>query len=139
MPEAISTIDTRFIRGSAQFAAVTGLPAQAFLDSLAESSPDFGRYLIEWVFADVYGRDDLDLKTRELIIIAAGAALGATGIDVIKFHVPNALRAGARREEIFGALIQVAIVAGIPTALAAIAAAAQRMPKPDAASGGAGA
>ena len=80
-------------------------------------------------FADVYGRSDLDLKTRELVIIAAGAALGATGIDVIKFHVPNALRAGANRAEIFGTLIQVAIVAGIPTALAAITAAAQVMPK----------
>lgn len=142
MPETISTIspsDARFMQGCERFAAVTGFPAQAFFDGLAESSPDFGRYLIEWVFADVYGRDDLELKTRELVIIAAGAALGATGIDVIKFHVPNALRAGARRAEIFGTLIQVAIVAGIPTALAAITTAAQVMPKADTTADGANA
>ncbi|EMV9055401.1 carboxymuconolactone decarboxylase family protein, partial [Escherichia coli] len=72
-----------------------------------------------------YSRTDLDLKTRELVIIAAGAALGATGIDVIKFHVPTAVRAGATRDQIFGVLTQVAIVAGVPTAIAAISAAAQ--------------
>lgn len=132
MSETISTItdtgDDRFTCGCATFTDVTGVPAESFLNSLADSSPDFGRYLMEWVFADVYGRADLDLKTRELVIVAAGAALGATGIDVVKFHAPNALRAGATREQIFGVLIQVAIVAGIPTALAAITAAAQVLP-----------
>ena len=118
-------LDERFNQGCERFVAVTGLPAQAFLDNLKDSSPDFGRYLIEWVFGDVYSRDDLDLKTRELVVIAAGAALGATGIDVLKFHIPNAIRAGASREQIFGALIQVSIVAGVPIALAAITAAGQ--------------
>ncbi|THF56942.1 carboxymuconolactone decarboxylase family protein [Ollibium composti] len=117
--------DERFKQGCERFMAVTGFPAQAFLDNLKDSSPDFGRYLIEWVFGDVYGRDDLDLKTRELVVIAAGAALGATGIDVLKFHIPNAIRVGATREQVFGALIQVSIVAGIPIALAAITAAGQ--------------
>src|SRR3546814_12119433 len=68
----------RFARGSATFAAVTGIPTEAFLDEFKDSSPDFGRYAIEWGFGDVYSRTDLDLKTRELVIIAAGAALGAT-------------------------------------------------------------
>jgi 4-carboxymuconolactone decarboxylase len=128
MSEAIATAspsNDRFNQGCERFAAITGFPAQIFLDNLKDSSPDFGRYLIEWVFGDVYGRDDLDLKTRELVVIAAGAALGATGIDVLKFHIPNAIRAGATREQIFGALIQVAIVAGVPTALAATMAAGQ--------------
>lgn len=126
MSDPISTaspLNDRFTQGRERFAAVTGIPAQAFLDNLKGSSPDFGRYVVEWVFGD--GRDDLDLKTRELVIIAAGAALGATGIDVLKFHIPNAIRAGATRDEIFGTLIQVGIVAGIPTALAAITAAGQ--------------
>lgn len=126
-----SASNDRFTQGSERFAAVTGLSAQAFLDNLKDSSPDFGRYVVEWVFGDVYGRNDLDLKTRELVIIAAGAALGATGIDVLKFHVPNAIRAGATREEVFGTLIQVAIVAGIPTALAAITTAGQVLPSMD--------
>src|SRR3546814_12001818 len=103
-------------------------PSRRFSDFLYEfkdSSPDFGRYAIEWGFGDVYSRTDLDLKTRELVIIAAGAALGATGIDAIKFHVPAAVRAGATRDQIFGVLTQVAIVAGVPTARPAISAAAQ--------------
>lgn len=140
MPDAIATTSPaagRFMAGSERFAAVTGLSAQAFLDTLKDSSPDFGRYLIEWVFGDVYGRDDLDLKTRELVIIAAGAALGATGIDVIRFHVPTALRAGATREQILGVLIQVAVVAGVPTALAAITAAGQILSNAAAADGAA--
>src|SRR3546814_15476020 len=87
----------RFARGSATFAAVTGIPTEAFLDEFKDSSPDFGRYAIEWGFGDVYSRTDLDLKTRELVIIAAGAALGATGIDAIKFPVTAAVRACATR------------------------------------------
>ncbi|KRA52020.1 MULTISPECIES: carboxymuconolactone decarboxylase family protein [Pseudomonadota] len=128
MSDSISTTspsNDRFREGSERFAAVTGFPAQAFLDNFKNSSPDIGRYVVEWVFGDVYGRDDLDLKTRELVIIAAGAALGTTGIDVLKFHIPTAIRAGATREEVFGTLIQVAIVAGVPGALAAITAAGQ--------------
>ncbi len=134
MSEAIATAspsNDRFTEGCERFAAVTGFPAQVLLDSLKGSSADFGRYLVEWVFGDVYGREDLDLKTRELVVIAAGAALGATGIDVLKFHVPNAIRAGATREQIFGVLIQVAIVAGVPTALAAITAAGQILSNTD--------
>src|SRR3546814_1278402 len=60
----------RFARGSATFAAVTGIPTEAFLDEFKDSSPDFGRYAIEWGFGDVYSRTDLDLTTRELVIIA---------------------------------------------------------------------
>src|SRR3546814_16708659 len=100
-------------------------PSRRFSDFLYEfkdSSPDFGRYAIEWGFGDVYSRTDLDLKTRELVIIAAGAALGPTGIDAIKFHVPAAVRAGATRDQIFGVLTTVAIAAGVPPARPAITA-----------------
>lgn len=134
MSEAIATSappKDRFALGCERFAAIAGFPAQVFLESLEASSSDFGRYLIEWVFGDVYGRSDLDLKTRELVLIAAGTALGATGLDVIKFHVPTAMRAGATREQIFGVLIHAGIVAGIPAALAAITTAGQVLAKSD--------
>ena len=75
---------------------------------------------MEWEFADVYGSSSLDLKTRETIMIAACAALGATAAPILKLRIGSALRAGVSREEIIDICVQVGIAAGLPAALAAI-------------------
>merc|ERR1712137_1200722 len=77
----------RFARGSATFAAVTGIPTEEYLDGFKDSSPDFGRYVIEWVFGDVYSRTDLDLKTRELWV--PGSAHGWCGPNAIRSFAPQ--------------------------------------------------
>ena len=78
--------------------------------------------ILEWEFADVYSRDTIDSKTREIVILAACAALGATGADAVKLHVKAALRAGVTREQIAEILMQVGFAAGLPAALCAIGA-----------------
>jgi 4-carboxymuconolactone decarboxylase len=117
------TADARFNQGKAGFEEITGLPANAFLDGLADLAPAFGRFVMEWEFADVYGSSSLDLKTREIIMIAACAALGATAAPILKLRIGSALRAGVSRQEIIDACIQIGIPAGLPAALAAIQAA----------------
>lgn len=118
-----STTEERFAQGKAAFESITGLPATALLDSLAELAPSFGRFVMEWEFADVYGSSSLDLKTREIIMIAVCAALGATAAPILKLRIASALRAGVSRDEIIDTCIQVGIPAGLPAALAAIQAA----------------
>jgi 4-carboxymuconolactone decarboxylase len=99
-----------------------GGSAQAFIDGIAAVAPDFGPLILEWEFADVYSRDTIDLKTREIVILAACAALGATGADAVKLHVKAALRARVTREQIAEILMQVGFAAGLPAALCAIGA-----------------
>src|SRR5258708_34538886 len=97
-----SSIDaaTRLERGRRMFERSTGGSAQAFIDGIAAVAPDFGPLILEWEFADVYSRNTIHLKTREIVILAAGAALGATGAEPVKIHVKPALAARGRRERI---------------------------------------
>ena len=68
----------RYRRG-VDIAAAT-CPAESleqFLTSkVAEVAPDFARMAIEFPFGDLYARDVLDLRDREIAAIAALAALG---------------------------------------------------------------
>ena len=66
--------------------------------------------LDSWMIADGYGkvlsRPELDLKTRELCIVAACAAAGQQ--RQLHSHLHGALNSGARTEEIHGALDSIA-------------------------------
>jgi 4-carboxymuconolactone decarboxylase len=110
-------------RGAKTFEAVFGSSAQAFIDAVEPSAPGFGKLIVEMEFGDIYNRLGLDPKTRELIVIASCAALGATGLGAVRMHIPAALRCGATRAEIVESLVQVAMAAGLPTSLAALQAA----------------
>jgi 4-carboxymuconolactone decarboxylase len=87
---------------------------------IAEVAPDFARMVIEFAFGDLYSRDGLDLKSRELIAIAALATSGTAGPQ-LRVHVESAVSVGITKSEIVEALMQVALYAGFPAALNALA------------------
>jgi 4-carboxymuconolactone decarboxylase len=92
-----------------------------FVESgVAEIAPDFARMVIEFAFGDIYARDGLDLRTRELIAIAALAASGKA-TPQLRLHVESATAAGISREEVIEVLMQTALYAGFPAALNALA------------------
>jgi len=39
-------------------------------------SPDLGKFIIEYVFGDIYSRDGLDMKSKEIAVVAALTAMG---------------------------------------------------------------
>jgi 4-carboxymuconolactone decarboxylase len=87
---------------------------------VAEVAPDFARMVIEFAFGDIYSRKDLDLRSRELIAIAALAASGNAGPQ-LRVHVESASSAGISKAEVVEVLMQVALYAGFPVALNALA------------------
>jgi 4-carboxymuconolactone decarboxylase len=87
---------------------------------VAEVAPDFARMVIEFAFGDIYSRDALDLKSRELIAIAALATRGNAGPQ-LRVHVESAASAGISRTEVVEVLMQIALYAGFPAALNALA------------------
>lgn len=111
--------EARLELGSRTFEDSLGSPAQTFIDSLAVA-PGFAEMVLEMEFGTAYHRPGLDLKTRELIIVATCSMLGASGYGAAKMHIPAALRAGATREEIVEALVQIAFAAGLPTSIGAL-------------------
>ncbi|MDE1164453.1 MAG: carboxymuconolactone decarboxylase family protein [Pseudomonas sp.] len=133
MTASSPTRDALFEQGCATFDSSLAISAQQFVTHVEALAPGFGRLIVEMEFGDIYSRPGLDLKTRELVIIASCAALGSTGFGAVKMHVPAALRHGATRAEIVESLVQVAMAAGLPTSLGALQAAKEAFDELDAA------
>ena len=55
---------------------IDGDTGKKVIESLASIAPDLAKYTIEFPFGDIYQRPGLDLKSRELVTVAALTALG---------------------------------------------------------------
>jgi 4-carboxymuconolactone decarboxylase len=88
-------------------------------DYLEQLDPELHRYIIDFVYGEVYAGDTLDPKTRALCTIAMLAALGQQ--LQLGVYVRAARRQGATEEEIREVLRQVAVYAGFPNAWNALA------------------
>jgi 4-carboxymuconolactone decarboxylase len=73
-------------------------------------------YVFEFAYGDIYSRPGLDLKSREMVTVAALTALG-NATPQLKSHINGALNAGCTREEIIEVIMQMAVYAGFPAAL----------------------
>lgn len=110
----------RYVRGLAKLREIDGEAGERVLESLEGIAPDFARYLIEFPFGDVYSRPGLDLKSREIAVIAALTALG-NAVPQLKVHIQAALNVGVTRTEVVETIIQMAVYAGFPAALNGLA------------------
>ncbi len=106
----------RFKRGRETLKAIDPEAGQRVIDGLKDVAPDFARYIIEFAFGDVFSRPGLDVKTREIAVVAALTALG-TATPQLKTHLDAALNVGWTRQEIVEVLMQMAVYAGVPAAL----------------------
>jgi 4-carboxymuconolactone decarboxylase len=88
-------------------------------DYLEELDPALHRYIIDFVYGEVYAGDALDPKTRALCTVAMLATLGQQ--LQLGVYVRAARRQGATEEEIREVLRQVAVYAGFPNAWNALA------------------
>ena len=106
----------RYVRGLAKLKEIDGQAGEKVIDSLSDIAPDFARLLIEFPFGDIYSRPGLDLKTRELAVVAALTALG-NAAPQLKVHIQGARNVGCSEQEIVEIIIQMAVYAGFPAAL----------------------
>lgn len=112
----------RYRRGLAKLREIDGQAGERVVASLADIAPDFARYLIEFPFGDIYSRPGLDLRSREIAVVAALTAMG-NAAPQLKVHLQGALNVGVTREEIVEVIMQMAVYAGFPVALNGLAAA----------------
>lgn len=114
--------DTRYERGLALLKKTQGETADKVLKSLEGIAPDLGRYAAEFAFGEIWSRPGLDLKTREMISVAALTTLGYAGPQ-LRAHIGAALRVGCTQQEIVEIIMQMTVYAGFPAALNGIQAA----------------
>lgn len=112
--------ENRYELGLAKLREIDGEAGERVLDSLSDIAPDFARYLIEFPFGDIYCRPGLDLKSREIAVVAALTAMG-NAAPQLKVHIQGALNVGVSREEIVETIMQMAVYAGFPAALNGLA------------------
>ena len=87
-----------------------------FVEKSFASADDFNMPMqelaTEYCWGYVWGREQLDKKTRSMLNLAIIAALNRP--HELKLHVGGALRNGVTREEIREVFLQVAIYCGVP-------------------------
>jgi len=110
---------TRYERGLAKALELGG---QADPQTVA-SVGDLGRYLVEFVFGDIYSRPGLSLREREMVAVAVLLALGRE--PQLRVHLKAALHIGITWQELEEIVLQTVPYAGFPLALNAMQALAQ--------------
>jgi 4-carboxymuconolactone decarboxylase len=88
-------------------------------DYLQHLDPELHRYIMEFVYGEVYAGDVLDPKTRALCTVAMLACLDQQ--LQLGVYVRASRRQGASEQEIREVLRQVAVYAGFPSAWNALA------------------
>ena len=75
------TDQSRYDRGWEKLREIDGEAGERVIESIKDIAPDFARLLIEFPFGDIYSRPGLDLKSREIAVVAALTALGHAAIE----------------------------------------------------------
>ncbi|MBU2658309.1 carboxymuconolactone decarboxylase family protein [Bacillus cabrialesii] len=114
--------NNRYERGWQKLKEVDGEGGQRVIDSLKDIAPDLGKYVVEFAFGDVYQKEGLDLKQRQLVTIAALTTQGGCEPQ-LHVHINAALNVGLSPEEIVEAIIHCTPYTGFPRVLNAIFAA----------------
>lgn len=89
------------------------------IDRIRDISPYFAKINVEFPFGELYSRDVLDQKTRELCTVAALTVEGHC-LPELSAHVKGAVNCGASREEVMEVIIQMIAYCGFPAATNAL-------------------
>ncbi|KMV30920.1 carboxymuconolactone decarboxylase family protein [Photobacterium swingsii] len=106
----------RYVNGLNKLNEIDGEAGQNVIKSLNDICPDLAKYIIEYPFGDIYQRDGLDLRTRELVTVAALTALGNCQPQ-LNVHINGALNVGCTPKAITEVILQMSVYAGFPASL----------------------
>ena len=106
-------------RGMNEIRKQLGPMADSYIQKIKAVAPEFAWLNVTFPFGELYTRDVLDLKTRELCTVAA-LTLQGFSLPQLKVHIDAALRCGASREEVIEVITQMIAYAGFPAATNAL-------------------
>jgi 4-carboxymuconolactone decarboxylase len=106
-------------RGMNEIRQQLGPMADAYIRKIKVLAPEFAWVNVTFPFGELYTRDVVDLKTRELCTVAALTVQGFA-LPELRLHVKAALRCGASRAEVVEIITQMIAYAGFPAATNAL-------------------
>lgn len=109
----------RYQRGWEKLMEIDGEGGGRVIESLQDIAPDLGRYVVEFAFGDIYSRDGLDLKQRQLVTLASLTTQGGCEPQ-LQVHINAALNVGLSPQEIIEAITHCIPYTGFPRVLNAI-------------------
>lgn len=115
-PAAPATATARYDAGWAALSHIDGEAGFRVVDSLKAIAPDLAHFVVAFAFGDIYTRPGLDLLSREIVTVAALAAMG-TATAQLKVHIHGLLNVGGTPEQLTETLIHTAVYAGFPAAI----------------------
>lgn len=81
--------------------------------ALGEFAPDFAHFNDDVLFGENWNNQDIDVKTRSIITVAALMSSGITDSSLV-YHLKNAKAHGVTQKEIAAVITHVAFYAGWP-------------------------
>ena len=112
---------TRYEKGKKTLESIQKRSVEEIFKDLEDIAPDLSRFVIEYPYSEIYTREELDLKTREICTVAALTVLGT--IPQLKEHINAALNVGNSPTEIVEVMMQMSAYCGFPKSINAVMAA----------------
>ncbi len=108
--------ESRFERGYKKLLEIDGKAGQEVENNLKDICPDLGKYMIEYCFGDIYSREGLDLKSKEIAVVASLTALG-NAEPQLKVHINGALNVGCTINDVKEIILQMSGYSGFPSCI----------------------
>jgi 4-carboxymuconolactone decarboxylase len=121
-PSSYGATTSRRERGLQSMNQTSNDAAERVVKSLSDIAPDMADFIIDFSYGEVFCRNILSPKYKEIAMISAAAARG-TMEPQLKVHVHAALNVGCTKQEIVELMYHTAVYAGFPAALNGISAA----------------
>lgn len=112
---------TRYEKGKKSLESIQNCSVEEIFKELDDIAPDLSRFVIEYPYSEIYTREELDLKTREICTVSALTVLGT--IPQLKEHINAALNVGNTPTEIVEIIMQMSAYCGFPKSINAMMAA----------------
>ncbi|MET4083929.1 4-carboxymuconolactone decarboxylase [Pedobacter sp. UYP30] len=106
----------RFKTGWEKLKEIDGEAGEKVINGLKDISPELGKFIIEYGFGDIYTRAGLDVKSKEIAVVASLTAMGNSQPQ-LKVHINGALNTGSSINEVKEVILQMSVYSGFPSCI----------------------
>lgn len=107
---------SRYERGSEYLSQLDANQEQLMKDTHDKFSPELVCFVIEYGYGDIYSRETLNKRYRQIATIAALATMG-NALSQLNFHIRAGLKVGVTADEIKEVMLLMSVYAGFPASI----------------------